>query len=258
MQIHIGRGGQHSGSGQEAQTFARGEVLDFPCKIGKTQAQEDDTPVSCPLAPMSDVLRLSDLRRSKRVFFTRPELNQLLSLYTRQVMRGEWRDYAIDQRDGAVLFSMFRRTQELPIFTVMKTAPGTNRRGDDYDQRVKLRIARGAEMNAADYVKLIEDRACFIAAVDARVEGCDALIVPTVAVVAPPIATFAEDADFYRLNAKILRNPNVVNFLDRCAITLPVSRLGEAPVGLMLIGTHGGDRRLLAMAQGIEATLAAA
>jgi hypothetical protein len=130
MQIHIGRGGQHSGSGQEAQIFARGEVLDFPRKIGKTQAQEDDTPVSCPLAPMSDVLRLSDLRRSKRVFFTRPELNQLLSLYTRQVMRGEWRDYAIDQRDGAVLFSMFRRTQELPIFTVMKTAPGTNRRGD--------------------------------------------------------------------------------------------------------------------------------
>ena len=43
----------------------------------------------------------------------------------------------------------------------------------------------------------------------------------------------------------------------RCAITLPVSRSGEAPVGLMLIGAHGGDRRLLAMAQGIEAALAA-
>jgi aspartyl-tRNA(Asn)/glutamyl-tRNA(Gln) amidotransferase subunit A len=132
------------------------------------------------------------------------------------------------------------------------------RRGDDYDQRVRLRIARGAEMSAADYVKLIADRARFIAAVDARVEGCDALIVPTVAVVAPPIAGFAEDAAFYRLNAKILRNPNVVNFLDRCAITLPVSRPGAAPVGLMLIGRHGGDRRLLAMAQGVEAALAAA
>ncbi|HWE72128.1 MAG TPA: amidase [Stellaceae bacterium] len=132
------------------------------------------------------------------------------------------------------------------------------RRGNDYDQRVRLRIARGAEMSAADYVKLIEDRVRFIAAVDARVESCDALIVPTVAVVAPPIAAFAEDADFYRLNAKILRNPNVVNFLDRCAITLPVSRPGEAPVGLMLIGAHGGDRGLLAMAQGIEAALAAA
>ncbi|HEX4193626.1 MAG TPA: amidase [Stellaceae bacterium] len=131
------------------------------------------------------------------------------------------------------------------------------RRGDDYDQRVRLRIARGAEMSAADYVQLIEDRARFIAAVDARVEGCDALIVPTVAVVAPPIAAFAEDADFYRINSKILRNPNVVNFLDRCAITLPVSRPGEAPVGLMLIGAHGDDRRLLAMAQGIEAALVA-
>jgi aspartyl-tRNA(Asn)/glutamyl-tRNA(Gln) amidotransferase subunit A len=128
------------------------------------------------------------------------------------------------------------------------------RRGDDYDQRVRLRIARGAEMSAADYVKLVEDRARFIAAVEARIEGSDALILPTVAVVAPPIAAFAEDAEFYRLNSKILRNP----ILDRCAITLPVSRQGEAPVGLMLVGAHGGDRRLLAMAQGIEAALAAA
>jgi len=130
------------------------------------------------------------------------------------------------------------------------------RRGDDYDQRVRLRIARGAEMSAADYVKLVADRARFIAAVDARIEGCDALIVPTVAAIAPPIAAFAE-AEFYRLNTKILRNPSLVNFLDRCAITLPVSRPGEAPVGLMLIGAHGGDRRLLAMAQGVEAALAA-
>ena len=132
------------------------------------------------------------------------------------------------------------------------------RRGDEYDRRVRLRIARGAEMSAADYVQLIADRARFIAAVEARAAGCDALIVPTVAVIAPPIAAFAEDAEFYRLNTKILRNPNVVNFLDRCAITLPVSRPGEAPVGLMLIGGHGGDRRLLAMALALEAALAPA
>jgi aspartyl-tRNA(Asn)/glutamyl-tRNA(Gln) amidotransferase subunit A len=131
------------------------------------------------------------------------------------------------------------------------------RRGAEYDQRVRLRIARGAEMSAADYVKLIADRARFIRAVEARVAGCDALLVPTVAAVAPPIAAFAEDAEFYRINTKILRNPNVVNFLDRCAITLPVSSPGEAPVGVMLIGEHGGDRRLLAMALALEAALAA-
>jgi hypothetical protein len=78
----------------------------------------------------SNILRLSEARRQKRVFFTRAELNQLLSLYTRQVMRGEWRDYAIDQRDGAVMFSMYRRSQELPLFTVVKMPPGSSRHGD--------------------------------------------------------------------------------------------------------------------------------
>jgi aspartyl-tRNA(Asn)/glutamyl-tRNA(Gln) amidotransferase subunit A len=132
------------------------------------------------------------------------------------------------------------------------------RRGDDYDQRVRQRIARGAEMTAPDYVKLVADRARFIAKIDARTEVYDALLVPTVACVAPPIAAFADDAAFFRLNTRILRNPSVVNFLDRCAISLPVSRAGEAPVGLMMIGPTGGDRRLLAIARGVEAALAAA
>lgn len=130
------------------------------------------------------------------------------------------------------------------------------RRGQDYDPRVRQRIARGAEMTAPDYVRLIADRARFIARIDRRSAGCDALIVPTVAVIAPLIADFTADADFFRLNARILRNPSLVNFLDRCAITLPASRPGEAPVGLMLIAPHGGDKTLLAMALGLEAALA--
>lgn len=131
------------------------------------------------------------------------------------------------------------------------------RRGRDYDPRVRQRIARGAEMIAADYIRLIENRARFIARIAARTEPYDALLAPTVPVIAPPIAAFAADDDFYRLNALILRNPSLVNFLDGCAATLPVSRRGAAPVGLMLIGRHGMDRRLLAVARGVEAALAA-
>jgi aspartyl-tRNA(Asn)/glutamyl-tRNA(Gln) amidotransferase subunit A len=130
------------------------------------------------------------------------------------------------------------------------------RRGADYDQRVRQRIARGAEMSAPDYIRLIADRARFIAAIDRRAASCDALLVPTVAMIAPPISAFANDADFFRLNARILRNPSVVNFLDRCAVTLPIAAPGAAPVGLMLIGGHGADRDLLALAQGVEAALA--
>ena len=84
-------------------------------------------------APLPTILRLSDYRkRQRRVFFTRFELQQLLSLYSRQVMRGEWRDYAIDQRDGAALFSIFRRTHESPLYTIVKTAPGAGRTGGSY------------------------------------------------------------------------------------------------------------------------------
>jgi hypothetical protein len=87
---------------------------------------------------MATVLRFSDHRRKlRRVFFSRAELQQLLTLYSRQVMRGEWRDYAIDQRDGAALFSVFRRTHESPIFTFVKTAPRPNR--DPIRRRTSLR-----------------------------------------------------------------------------------------------------------------------
>ncbi|HUK60027.1 MAG TPA: amidase [Stellaceae bacterium] len=130
------------------------------------------------------------------------------------------------------------------------------RRGADYDPRVRRRIEGGRGMSAADYVTLVAERARFIARIDAATEGYDALVWPTVPIVAPPIAALADDSEFTRLNLLILRNPAIVNFLDRCAITLPVARAGEAPVGLMLVGRHGEDRTLLGMALGVEAALA--
>src|SRR4029077_15724429 len=99
-------------------------------------------------------------------------------------------------------------------------------------------------------------RADWIARVAARTVEFDALLMPTVAITAPPIAAFADDRDYCRLNGLILRNTAVINFLDRCAITLPIQPAGAAPVGLMVVGEHGGDRRLLAVAGGIEAALA--
>jgi aspartyl-tRNA(Asn)/glutamyl-tRNA(Gln) amidotransferase subunit A len=113
-------------------------------------------------------------------------------------------------------------------------------------------------MSAADYVTLVADRARFIAAIDRRTAAFDALLCPTVPIVAPPRVAFTDDKDFARLNMLILRNPAIINFLDRCAITLPIAQDGELPVGLMLIGRHGEDRLLLALALGIEAALVSA
>ena len=75
---------------------------------------------------------------------------------------------------------------------------------------------------------------------------------PTVPIVAPTIAELGETEVANRTNLFLLRNPSLANFLDRCALSIPCHRKGEAPVGLMLIGEHGGDRRLLAVGQAVE------
>ena len=69
------------------------------------------------------VLPLRDYRRTRRtLYFTRGELNLLLGLYSRNVARGVWRDYAIDHRDGQALFSVFRHTHESPVYSIVKSA----------------------------------------------------------------------------------------------------------------------------------------
>jgi hypothetical protein len=74
------------------------------------------------------VLPLRNYRSTRRtLYFTRAELNQLLGLYSRNVARGVWRDYAIDHRDGQALFSVFRHTHESAAYTIVKSAgPGAN------------------------------------------------------------------------------------------------------------------------------------
>jgi aspartyl-tRNA(Asn)/glutamyl-tRNA(Gln) amidotransferase subunit A len=129
------------------------------------------------------------------------------------------------------------------------------RRGHDYDPRIRTRIARGRDMTAAEYIRLANQRADFIRRFDAETAGFDALVMPTVPMTAPPMAAFARDEDYARLNLKLLRNTAIINFLDRCALTLPIEPPGAAPVGLMVVGRHGEDRRLLAIGIGIETVL---
>jgi aspartyl-tRNA(Asn)/glutamyl-tRNA(Gln) amidotransferase subunit A len=130
------------------------------------------------------------------------------------------------------------------------------RRGNEYDPRVRSRIEFGRAVSAAGYIRICTARQDFITRVAARTEGFDALLMPTVAITAPPVSAFADDREYFRLNGLILRNTAVINFLDRCAATLPIQPLGTAPVGLMIVGEDGSDRRLLAIARGIETALA--
>jgi hypothetical protein len=101
-----------------------------------------------------ELFRLADHKaKHKTVYFNRAELGQLLGVYSRAVIRGEWRDYAIDHRDGFALFSIFRHSHESPTFAVMKTASGkTPGEYVLYSGRRKLRAAR----TLAEIVELLQ------------------------------------------------------------------------------------------------------
>jgi aspartyl-tRNA(Asn)/glutamyl-tRNA(Gln) amidotransferase subunit A len=126
-------------------------------------------------------------------------------------------------------------------------------RADAYDPRVSKRILRGREQDAADYQELKQARADFIRRVTRQLAGFDAVLMPTTPIIAPTFAELRSDEAYGRMNLLVLRNPSIANFLDCCAISIPCHLAGTAPVGLMLMGAHGADRRLLAIAAAAEA-----
>lgn len=83
-----------------------------------------------PVSPSPVVVKLETARRGRRprtVFFDRGELQALMGAYSTRVARGEWRDYAIDHRPGAAVFSIFRHSFERPLFGVSKSPAGGGR-----------------------------------------------------------------------------------------------------------------------------------
>lgn len=128
-------------------------------------------------------------------------------------------------------------------------------KGDVYDPRVYVRIMRGEAQSAADYIDLLNERRSLIARVNARIAPYDALVLPTTPNTPPKISDLADDKAFTRENLRALRNCTVINMIDGCAISIPAHREGEIPVGLMLAGAGGSDRRIFELAAGMEAVI---
>lgn len=78
------------------------------------------------------LIPLGEFRRERLqlpVTFHRTELDQLLDLYGKMVAAGEWRDYAIDHLTDRAVFSVFRRTSEVPLFQITKNPKLARRQG---------------------------------------------------------------------------------------------------------------------------------
>lgn len=56
----------------------------------------------------------------KTQYFSRYELGRILNLYALRVAEGDWRDYALDHHDNMAVFSIYKSSNETPLFTIEK------------------------------------------------------------------------------------------------------------------------------------------
>ena len=92
----------------------------------------DSDPIILRPSSTGNVTRItsSTSTQSKRpVCFDRHELNTILNVYGRRVAAGEWRDYALDMEKDRAVFSIFRRTSEMPIYRIEKNPKLARKQG---------------------------------------------------------------------------------------------------------------------------------
>ena len=129
-------------------------------------------------------------------------------------------------------------------------------RRDAYDPRVSIRIMRGTEQDAADFVDLLAGRAALIAEAEDQLAAYDVIVMPATPILPPLLSALEQDDALYgQANILALRNPTLINMIDGCAISLPVPSSVGAPVGLMLASTAGRDSQILAIAGAVEEML---
>ncbi|WP_431484335.1 amidase family protein [Pseudomonas solani] len=122
-----------------------------------------------------------------------------------------------------------------------------------YDPRVAVRIERGSRQSACDYLELLLERAELKARAAEVLLGADAWLMPTVSIAPPRLAEITDDDAFQRINARVLANPAVINFLDGCALSIP---LPERPgIALSLCGLGGQDANILQLGAAVERCL---
>lgn len=68
-------------------------------------------------------------RRVEQIAFDRRELDIILRVYGAKVAEGEWRDYALDFGRDKAVFSIFRRSSEMPLYRIVKDPALARRQG---------------------------------------------------------------------------------------------------------------------------------
>ena len=115
-----------------------------------------------PSGGRGKVVPLAARERSDEITFNRRELNEILKVYGRKVADGEWRDYAIDQLRERAVFSVYRRSCEVPLYRIVKQPKASRRPGpSSVVAATGLIVERGAGLG--DVLRVLDRRLTVVA-----------------------------------------------------------------------------------------------
>jgi aspartyl-tRNA(Asn)/glutamyl-tRNA(Gln) amidotransferase subunit A len=138
-------------------------------------------------------------------------------------------------------------------------APALDRCPEAYTPPVRQRLELGRYVLAEDYARARVGAEVLRRDVDAALDSCDALVLPSVPIVAQPIGStvLSFGGRSYPVRALMLRLTQLFDISGHPSITLPCGRSREnLPVGLQLVGRHGRTAELLEVAAAVESAIA--
>ncbi len=210
---------------------------------------------------------------------------QLEGLPVRGLRLGLLRDYAFDRIDAGVEASVLGAVEQLRragveieevrlphaadvaaiyLHLVLADAasyhsPTLDSRPGDYTPNVRLRLEMGRYVMAEDYVRAQLGRQVLRRDVMAALDGRDGLLLPALAIPAPPIgaATVPIKQGEEPVRNAMLRLTQIFNLSGHPAISVPCAPTAAGlPVGLQIVGQDHGTQRLLRLARTCEGVIA--
>ena len=68
----------------------------------------------------SDFIITSSFVNKNFIFFSKYELTSILNLYSKQVSKGFWKDYALDSKANKAIFSIYKHSHDKPMYQIIK------------------------------------------------------------------------------------------------------------------------------------------
>ncbi|WP_085024763.1 amidase [Ensifer aridi] len=126
-------------------------------------------------------------------------------------------------------------------------------RGHLMDPLVVDIILSGKPVSMRERREALKVREAYILNAHELISRFHAVLMPTVPILPPLVAPLKNPDELKRVEFMIGRNNEIANFFDCCAATVPCQKAGDLPVGLLVQGRHGDDRRILSIAHSVEA-----